>query len=95
MASVLKSASRLMRGKRASAMRRVRRRPVRSSISADRISGEIGQVGLPFADGDLGQAGGVGADGGQLELAGGGADGGQGSGVGDGSHRLLRDSSRS
>ena len=37
-ASVLKSASRLRRGKRASAMRRARRRPERSSSSADRTS---------------------------------------------------------
>jgi hypothetical protein len=57
--------------------------------------GQVGQVGLPFADGDLGQPGSVGADGRQLELAGGSADGGQGGGVGDGSHRVLRDSSRS
>jgi hypothetical protein len=38
MASVLKSARRLRRGKRASPMRRARRRLARSSISAARIS---------------------------------------------------------
>src|SRR6516162_3952800 len=87
-ASVLKSASRLMLGKRVGDA--AGPAPGGAVIQlGGQDFGEVGQVGLVFPGGDLGQAGGLVADGEQLEFAGRGADGGLGGGVGHGGHGMV------
>jgi hypothetical protein len=60
MASVLKSASRLMRGKRFGDAAAPAAAGAVVDLGGQRL-GQVGQVGLPFADGDVGEPGGVGA----------------------------------
>ena len=88
-ADTSKSASRLRRGKRASWMRRTRRRSARSSTSDGQHVGQVGQVRGPRALGHLGQALRFGAHRRQVQLPTGRADRGDCCGLGHLGHPLF------